>query len=299
MNLRVQPEDGVAPLLSAVNHARKSIEIAIFRFDYDAIEKALKAAVGRGVLVHALIAHTNGDGKKLRKVALALLEAGVTVTRTADNFSRYHDKILIIDGRELHLLGFNFTHLDIDHSRSFGVVTRNRKLVEEALKLLQADTLRQPYVSGAKDFVVSPENSRPRLSQFLAGARRQLLIYDPKLTDARMISVLRARVKAGVEIKVIGKLGKRGAGVAVEKFPGKRLHTRTIVRDGRQVFIGSQSLRKVELDDRREAGLIVRDPKIVKRVIAVFEADWAKTESGKKELEKEKKSEEKQEESVA
>jgi hypothetical protein len=42
-------------------------------------------------------------------------------------------------------------------------------------------------------------------------------------------------------------------------FPGKRLHVRAIVRDGRRAFVGSQSLRKVELDERREVGIIIRD----------------------------------------
>jgi hypothetical protein len=56
-----------------------------------------------------------------------------------------------------------------------------------------------------------------------------------------------------------------------------RLHTRTIIRDGRQAFVGSQSLRPAELDARRELGLIVRDPKIVKKLQITFEADWSTT----------------------
>jgi hypothetical protein len=56
-----------------------------------------------------------------------------------------------------------------------------------------------------------------------------------------------------------------------------RLHTRTIIRDGRQAFVGSQSLRPAELDSRRELGLIVRDAKIVKRLLATFESDWSTT----------------------
>ena len=47
----------------------------------------------------------------------------------------------------------------------------------------------------------------------------------------------------------------------VQKLAGQRLHTRTIIRDRRQAFIGSQSLRAAELDSRRELGLIVRDAK--------------------------------------
>jgi len=55
-----------------------------------------------------------------------LLKAGVTVARTADDLVRYHAKYIIIDGREL-LLAFNFTYLDIDQSRSFGVITKNKR----------------------------------------------------------------------------------------------------------------------------------------------------------------------------
>ena len=56
-----------------------------------------------------------------------------------------------------------------------------------------------------------------------------------------------------------------------------RLHTRTIIRDGRQAFIGSQSLRQPELDLRREIGVIVGDSKVVKALLATFESDWAST----------------------
>jgi hypothetical protein len=34
----------------------------------------------------------------------------------------------------------------------------------------------------------------------------------------------------------------------------KRLHVRAIIVDGRRAFLGSQSLRRIELDERRETG---------------------------------------------
>ena len=36
-------------------------------------------------------------------------------------------------------------------------------------------------------------------------------------------------------------------------------------------------------DARREVGLIVKDPTIVKRTQEIFDGDWAKTDLGKKE----------------
>ena len=54
-----------------------------------------------------------------------------------------------------------------------------------------------------------------------------------------------------------------------------RLHVRAIVRDGTQAFVGSQSLRKDELDKRREVGLIINNPAVARKIMQVFEADWA------------------------
>lgn len=38
MKLIIEPADGVAPLLSAIKSAKKSLEIAIFRFDRKDVE---------------------------------------------------------------------------------------------------------------------------------------------------------------------------------------------------------------------------------------------------------------------
>jgi len=281
VKLIIQPDDGILPLLKAIRRARKTIDIVIFRFDRVELEKALEAAITRGVVVRALIAHTNRGGeKRLRKLEVALLEAGVTVARTADDLPRYHGKMMIVD-RTLHVFGFNYTKLDIDKSRSFGVITRDHKLLKEACALFEADRTRQPYIPDNEALVVSPETSRPILTRFIKKARRQLLIYDAKVSDRLILRLLAERAKAGVEIRVIGKLGKGAAGVVARKLPDLRLHVRAIVRDGSAVFVGSQSLRKLELDGRREVGVIVKDAATVKKLQAVFEADWARTPEGK------------------
>jgi cardiolipin synthase len=285
VKLIVEPDGGMPPIVNAIKQARKSIDILIFRLDRAEIARALCAAVARGVVVRALTAHTNRGGEKsLRKLELQLLEGGVTVSRTADDLVRYHGKMMILDSRILHVYGFNLTALDIGKSRSFGVITRNRRLVLEAAKLFEADFNRQPYAPAYERFVVSPENARERLAQFIRGAKRQLLIYDPQLTDDAMLQILMARVKAGVDVRVIGKVESKWE-VKGEKL-GRRLHVRAIVRDKSRAFVGSQSLRKLELEKRREVGVIVDDVKVVRQLAAIFEEDWAATEAGRKSAKK-------------
>jgi len=276
----VQPRDGVAAILSAIKKATTSIEIVIFRFNRDDIERALYAAVGRGVRVHALIANTNhGGAGRLRKLEQRLLGAGATVDRTGDDFIRYHGKFMIVDRTTVLVLGFNYTLLDITRSRSFGIVTSGRKTVQEAVTLFEADCGRKPYVpSGA--LLVSPINARTQLAAFIRKARTQLLIYDPKVNDPRLVRLLKERANAGVDVRIIGKVGGTAHDLVHQKFHGHRLHVRAVIRDGEQAFIGSQSLRALELDKRREVGVFVRGATIVKELIATFEADWAHTTLG-------------------
>jgi len=275
LKLLIQPEDGVLPLVEAINKAKSRVEIVIFRFDRSEIEKALASAISRGVFVHALIAYTNRGGEKeLRKLEMRLLAAGVTVARTSDDLARYHSKLVIIDRRELHLLAFNFTHLDIDHSRSFGLITRNAKVVQEAARLFEADVTRQPYTAGLPALVVSPINARKQLAALIRGAKKELLIYDPEVSDPSMIRLLEERANAGVAVKIIGRLNRRSTKLEQHKMSRLRLHARCILRDGRLGFIGSQSLREVELGSRREVGIIFRDAKIVARVAKTFHEDW-------------------------
>jgi phosphatidylserine/phosphatidylglycerophosphate/cardiolipin synthase-like enzyme len=275
MELILQPEDGVNSLIRAIDSATESIEIAIFRFDRADIQRALEKAVARGVSVRALIAHTaRGASSELRKLEMDFLAAGIEVARTADDLLRYHYKLMIVDRRVLYLLTFNYTYLDITTTRSFGIITRNSELVREAVRLFEADLRRQTYIPELDGFVVSPLNARQKLSRFIQGAEKELLIYDPEISDPHMIRLLRNRARAGIDIRIIGRVAKPWSKVCPNRIMRMRFHTRAIIRDRRRAFLGSQSLREAELDRRRELGLIIRDRDIVHSLVKVFDRDW-------------------------
>ena len=124
-------------------------------------ESALQSGGGAWRRGAGFIAHTNRGGEKeLRKLERRLLKAGVTVARTDDDLIRYHGKLLVIDGRRLFVMGFNYTELDLQKSRSFGVVTRSRKLIADAGRLIEADSNRQNFGPSPRGLVVSPENAQ-------------------------------------------------------------------------------------------------------------------------------------------
>ena len=96
-----------------------------------------------------------------------------------------------------------------------------------------------------------------------------------------MLRLLAERTNAGVDVRIIGKVGGKRSALSSERYPGRRLHVRAMIRDGQRAFLGSQSLRRLELDTRREIGVIVTDGPVVQKMRRVFEDDWALTESAK------------------
>ena len=271
----VQPRDGIEPLIEAIRRAEQSIDLTIYRADRLEIEQSLIDAAERGVRVHVLTTTTNrDDAKNLRRLETRLQSTRVKVSQTAEDLVRYHNKMMIVDRRTLYLLTFNFTFLDIHHSRSLGVVIEEGAVVEEAMRLFQADASQSRVTPQTKRLIVSPLNARERITDFILGAKRQLLIYDAKLNDAQIIRVLTQRARAGLEVKVIGEMDRRVREIPVRPMPIISLHAQAMIRDGESIFLGSQSLRKAELDDRREVGLIVEDPDAVRHFFVIFELDW-------------------------
>jgi cardiolipin synthase A/B len=275
VQLIIQPDAGIDPILKAIRRARQRIDICIFRFDRPDIEKALAEAVQkRDVAVRALIAHTNRGGEpKLRKLEQRLLDAGLTVARTADDLLRYHGKFLVVDD-VLHVFGFNFTKLDIEKSRSFGISTRHKPTVQAAVRLFEADLARNKYQWAPSNLVVSPEGSREMLTTFLKGAKKELAIYDEKITDPSFKKLLKDLAANGIRVRVLGKLKGPDGAVEERSFKSLRLHVRAIIRDGKSAFVGSQSLRKLELDHRREVGLLIHNAAVTRKLMQVFETDW-------------------------
>ena len=95
-----------------------------------------------------------------------------------------------------------------------------------------------------------------------------------------MIRLLQDQVNAGVDVRVVGRISKRAAGLPCSQVAALApASPHILARDGRWAFLGSQSLRRTELDERREVGMIIDETTIVESLSATFEADWATAES--------------------
>lgn len=282
VSLLVQPGDSFFPLAQAIDRARESIKMTIFRMDDPVVRDSMRRAVSRGVKVQALVApDSKGWNKRNRKLGEDLEELGIEVTFPevrARRLKRYHYKLMMIDGRESLILTFNPTRKNLHYSRDFGLVIKDEALTGEINRLFEADWHGHEFKPSGLPLVISPDNSRHSIAKLVATAARSIRIMDQKVRDEEIIALLGERAEAGCDVKIIGMTRVPSSKLRVRRLERYKLHAKCIVVDSTMVFIGSQNLRPVSLDRRRELGIIIQDEAIARKIERVFDEDWSESQ---------------------
>ncbi len=129
------------------------------------------------------------------------------MSRTADDLVRYHGKMMIVDGRMLHVYGFNFTALDIDKSRSFGVDHQEPAAGAGSGQAVRG-RLQPPAVCSRATSVSSsaPKTPASASAQFIRAREAPAPDLRSAAHRRRDAADPRAKAKAGVDVRVIGKV---------------------------------------------------------------------------------------------
>ncbi|BCS31741.1 hypothetical protein TBR22_A09450 [Luteitalea sp. TBR-22] len=249
-------------LLRAIAGARRRLVLSLFRCDDEGVVEALAAAVRRGVKVEALLTRRARRGRKaLSRLHASLAGMGATVAWFADPVVKYHAKYLVADDSTSLVMTLNPTRKCFTRTWDAVVTTNDASVARSLLGLFDADAAGLPPVFD-RDFsrrvVVGPEGSRRDVHGLIRGARRSIAILDHKLADPDVVTLLRERRAAGVEVTVVGK----------DLPPPLVAHGKLMVVDEARALVGSLALSTLSLDFRREVALIVDDPALVQPLAA-------------------------------
>ncbi|HEU4388896.1 MAG TPA: phospholipase D-like domain-containing protein [Blastocatellia bacterium] len=284
--LVIQPGDSFFPLVNAIDGARKFIKMTIFRMDDPVVRDAIARAAGRGVRVQALVApESKGWNKRNRKLGDELTALGVEVSFPAgQKIKRHHYKLMVIDGRDSLVLTFNPTRNNLHYARDFGFHVRDEQIAAEIERLFEADWHGEQFQPAELPLVISPDNSRKRLTELLGSATRTIRIMDAKVRDKKILRLLAEKAAAGCDIKIIGPKPNIALSESLRfrRMVRYKLHAKCIVVDTTFTFVGSQNLRSPSLDQRRELGFILQDPVIARRIERTFDEDWLDAERANK-----------------
>ena len=281
IQLFIEPEDGREPILSAIASAQKEILIEVYLLSDPEIISALKEAEIRGVEVKVLLEeHPFGGSGLNQKTRPELEAAGAEVRWTNPSFALTHEKALAVDRRIICILNLNLTKSAFEKNREYNVCTENQQEVAEVTAIFLADWERKDYVPKAANLVVSPNNSRAKITALINSAQKSLDLEIEILQDNKIIELLGNKAKT-IPVRIItpplSKIAsnKFVPGAQMKTLASPYIHAKLLLVDGERAYIGSVNFSQFSLDKNRELGIIISQPDVIERLSQTFEKDWA------------------------
>lgn len=284
IEVAVTPDAGEQPYLDALATAQSSISVEIYEMGYGGILDALEAKASAGVKVRIIFDQSKMDVNAKYKTMLDA--AGAQTMWSSTEFTYQHSKTLIVDGKVAVVSTGNYSKsYSIMLERNHVATDRDPADLYDLNNLFEADWAGQPLTMPCTRMVISPINSRARITDLINSATQTLTIESMQFADTKVREAVRARVAAGVQVRALiadtGFVSTNAAAadylksihVPVKWIP--HLHTKVIVADGVRGYLGSENLSQTSLDHNREIGLIVTDDSSVAPLRTSFETDWA------------------------
>jgi phosphatidylserine/phosphatidylglycerophosphate/cardiolipin synthase-like enzyme len=187
---------------------------------------------------------------------------------------------MTIDDSQSLILTFNPTQKNLHYARDFGVLVRDHEITTELNRLFDADWHGATFRPENLPLVISPYNSRKKLLDLLSEAQHTIRIMDAKVHDQEVMGLLLRKASSGCDVRIITRDSYFDDVVPnfhVRTLLRFKLHAKCIVVDSARFFVGSQNLRSISLDRRREVGIIIEDAPMSRRIERVFDEDWAST----------------------
>ncbi len=286
ITLFVQPDAGRQPILDAIDNARQEVLVEVYLLSDRQIIEALGNAEGRGVAVNVMLEqHPFGGGNLNNKAEKTLKEYGVAVKWTNPSFSLTHEKVIIIDGREVYILNQNLTAAAFTKNREFNVLDTDPQDVAEARNIFLYDWERKAFDPSATHLVVGPSNSRAALTTLVKSATKTIDIEMEYIEDREIVSLLsdkatntqiRLLIPTFSQFAVNKDAAKKlvQAGVSVKTLSSPYIHAKMILIDDVKAYVGSINLSTQSMDENRELGIMLSENESIKTLDETFANDW-------------------------
>jgi cardiolipin synthase len=277
------PEAGEAPYVDVLATAQTSITVEIYLMGYGGILDQLEAKASSGVDVRVILDEYKRNTNQ--QYFDRLTAAGAQVKWSSPAFDYFHVKAFVVDGQTAVMSTGNYSkYYSIDLERNFAATDRDPADIADLITLFEADWAATAPSIPCTRMVISPINARERIIAVIEGAQTTLEIESMQFADTEVREAVRARVEAGVQVRVLladaswiddnagGAAFLQGLGVPVKWIP--HLHTKAIVADGSVAYVGSENLSYTSLEKNREVGVVLVESSSIAPLMTTFEGDW-------------------------
>jgi len=280
LQLFVQPGAGHTPIIDVINSAQSEILVEVYLFSDKETITALEQAKVRGISVKVMLEqHPFGGSGSNQNVSTELSSVGIQTQWTNPAFALTHEKVIIIDGKAVCILNQNLTTAAFTKNREYDVCDENSEDVSEAKNIFNSDWERKSFSPVAANLVVSPDNSRGKLTALINSAQKSLDLEIEVLEDDKIVGLLAEKAKT-IPVRIIIppkrsiSLNRTVEGAQMKTLNSPYIHAKLLIADGERAYVGSINLSSQSLDKNRELGIIISQPDLVESLNKSFRADF-------------------------
>lgn len=320
----VFPDSGKAPIVQAINEAKISIDLALYRLEDSETVKALVEAKKRGVEVRVILQKAKlypepFSNPKNEEIANELKTGNIITHYNTDHaYILNHYKFMVIDKEYALVQTLNYDDFNFNKARNFAISIENSEQISILLTIFENDYNGKSSQNDNEamnwwkksHIILGPQDQRNIITDFLKSAKASVYIYQQDLSDAKIGKALREIAKDGKKVHVLmppapfggidfnrsnqTQISDGGGEFRFLPKPELYIHAKVILidpeeKEGGKALIGSCNLWSQALDVQRELGVITENTSQVKKIFGVFQKDWEKGMSYDEAFQKSKK----------
>ncbi len=298
----ILPEAGRRPFLRLIRQARHTIYMAAYKLTDETIIRELKKAADRNVQIKICLELEHvykHEGIPLEEQDMidprsSLQHKYIEIFKPAAAFSQNHCKMLIVDGTRALISTGNFVSSAFEKhfkERNFAVLVTNSKEVGSIEKVFLADISGKRIIPNNSHIIWGPDQTRTTFLRMIKGAQKSIFVYQQDIQDIEISQALAQASHRGIDVRLLmnpfpfgGKedknvpnqklIAEAGAKISLCSETRRAIHAKVLIIDEKEMYVGSCNFYTPSIDQTRELGKIVRAPKLIKKVIKIFERDW-------------------------
>jgi phosphatidylserine/phosphatidylglycerophosphate/cardiolipin synthase-like enzyme len=282
----VGPTGLTARITGLIDGAQTSLDVQMYLFTVTSIADRIIAAKNRGVAVRVLLDPDHAGNDTVRN---KLTGASVPTRDAPALYTFSHAKYLLIDNQTSVIMSMNFNVDAFSSERNYGMITRDPDDVADTKAIFDMDWAMaggepsQPADLACTRLVVSPNNARVRITDFIKSAQTKLDVEAMYIAEDGVRAAIVDAKKRGVDVRVLLETSSDNAevkalfqanGITVKGAGTFYLHAKLLIADG-AAFVGSENFSITALTKNRELGGFIFEPGPLATIQTQFDSDWA------------------------
>jgi len=284
-----EPASGYSFILTAIDNAKRSIDLSMYELSDQSIEQALITKARSGVDVRVIL-NSDYEGVSENSAAMSTLKAGSVHVVWAPSDQIFHAKYLVIDDDVAYIGTGNFVPSDYSSTRDFWVTDVDSSDVSAVTATFNSDFDGGGVASFQSGGLVWSPGSTEAMVNLIASAHRSLLVENEEMDSSPIENALISASRRGVDVKVVmtqdsqwndalDRLASSGVHVRVLNESQVYIHAKVLCvdcsPDAGIVFIGSENFSTSSLVYNRELGIISSTLAAVRALRTAVDSDYA------------------------